>query len=92
MVKSQIKPAKAGFAESSLLRKVLTATEDTQWDKSEIRDARHWLKQAVSLGAGAFCGVVPILNGTAFLFFAAVLLLTCILFYRSYLKWVGLMT
>ena len=51
-------PSTAGG--QSLLGKILSATEETAWQKNEVMTIMHWLKQIIAIGTGIVAGLVPL--------------------------------
>lgn len=49
-----------GTTSQSLISKILTADEETEWTKNEIMNIMHWLKQIIALVTGVVAGLVPL--------------------------------
>jgi hypothetical protein len=69
----QVAMAAGGHGSQSLLSKMLTADEDTVWQKSEVMLVMHWCKQIIAVVTAIIAGLVP-LEGL----FGIVLFLGCI--------------
>ncbi|XP_073037640.1 uncharacterized protein [Primulina eburnea] len=44
---------------------------DASWDKDQLADVLHWIRQALALIFGLLCGAIPLVGGIWFLLFVA---------------------
>jgi hypothetical protein len=45
---------------------------DASWDKDQLGDVLHWIRQAVAVGFGLICGYVPLIGGIWILLFLVI--------------------
>merc|ERR1712010_180458 len=76
-----IKPKPSGS--TSLFSKALTA--GGEWEKAELLDAIHWVRQVVALMAGIAAALLPLRGYVGFISFGVMQLGLVSLYYNSFL-------
>ncbi|KAK6943644.1 ER membrane protein complex subunit 6-like, partial [Dillenia turbinata] len=76
--KSSMKESKSSFKQQQNNDQVSPFTysklfdPEADWDKDQLGDVLHWIRQLVGLFCGLFCGAVPLVGGIWVLGFLAI--------------------